>query len=419
MPSFRLDPYLWVHLAGLAAVPIWLDICLLGLAAGSPVLPVGVEIIILTLLGALPVLWMQWQKPFCIYSLVLLALRPAALDESQRQTLRLFRGTTVRLISLLVPVPLVLALWKLYEIAPVAAESTPFPNRTVGFLAAAIAFLMANLFTQVPASVLKVLLTSEKAWAKRTPYMPEEVARNFTLLGLPVKKILPVLTQPAPGSIQRSPVDTPEETVFQDEDVSEDFDFPDQDQEFFEASTVEDPVTDDWTEADVSAEAAGDAAEASSFSPEKADATGEASENAKVTDPVEAETNNEPIVTEFSESQVPSDQDLHPVIEAEFLNEAALDEGEPVKTFSNHGDAISEAEELEDEEVEIFDNESLSDSAEAEINHPEVIATDQPEIVNESELSAVDQAEAEQLHDDSVVEERNSFNDPEDNFSEK
>jgi hypothetical protein len=362
---------------------------------------------------------MQWQKPFCIYSLVLLALRPAALDESQRQTLRLFRGTTVRLISLLVPVPLVLALWKLYEIAPVAAESTPFPNRTVGFLAAAISFLMANLFTQVPASVLKVLLTSEKAWAKRTPYMPEEVARNFTLLGLPVKKILPVLTQPAPGSIQRSPVDTPEETVFQDEDVSEDFDFPDQDQEFFEASTVEDSVTDDWTEADVSAEAAGDAAEASSFSPEKADATGEASENAKVTDPVEAETNNEPIVTEFSESQVPSDQDLHPVIEAEFLNEAALDEGEPVKTFSNHGDAISEAEELEDEEVEIFDNESLSDSAEAEINHPEVIATDQPEIVNESELSAVDQAEAEQLHDDSVVEERNSFNDPEDNFSEK
>lgn len=206
MPSFRLDPYLWVHLAGLAAVPIWLDICLLGIAAGNPLLPVTIEIALLILLGALPVVWMQWQRPFCIYSLVFLAVRPSCLNEQQRQTLGLFQGPIVRLLSLLVPIPLVFSLGKIYQIAPIAADLSPFPSRTWGFLAAAGAFFLANLFLQVPVSVAKVLLTSDRVHARLTPYPVEQIPKNFTLLGLPVKKILPTLIQIPPAEVPESEV---------------------------------------------------------------------------------------------------------------------------------------------------------------------------------------------------------------------
>ena len=201
MLSFRLDPYLWVHLAGLAAVPIWLDLCLLGLAAGNPVLPISVEVVLLALLGSLPMIWMQWRKPFCIYSLVFLALKPTVLDKTQLRTLRLFRDPMGRVIALAAPIPLIIALWKLYDIAPLASQLTPFPNRLVGFGVAAISFLLANLFLQVPASVIKVLLASDQAFARAKPYPTEHVGRDFSLLGLPVNRILPPLTLPAPSPV--------------------------------------------------------------------------------------------------------------------------------------------------------------------------------------------------------------------------
>ena len=61
------DPYLWIHLAGLATVPLWLDIGLAGLAVGDPVVAPGVELLTLALVGTLPILWMQLQRPFYIF----------------------------------------------------------------------------------------------------------------------------------------------------------------------------------------------------------------------------------------------------------------------------------------------------------------------------------------------------------------
>jgi hypothetical protein len=205
MKSFRYDPYLWVHLAGLAAVPIWLDICLLGLAVGYPTVP-KLEVAILIGIGVIPALLMQLQRPFSIFCLLVLALRPSALTTEQRQMLTLFRRWRVRLASLLVPIPLVWILLKLYDLAPVATELTPFASwgRIGGMAIAAVSFLLANVFLQVPVSVLQVLLMSEKQLQAADPYPTDRISQDFTVIGLPVNRILPHLVaaeQPASETV--------------------------------------------------------------------------------------------------------------------------------------------------------------------------------------------------------------------------
>ena len=195
MRSFWSDPYLWVHLAGIAALPVFLEICLLGLAVGDPVLPTALELLFVAAVGISPVFWMQWQRPFYIFSLLAIALKPAQLTEDQRRLLRLFKTQEVRVLTAIAPVLLAIALWQLYKLAPLAAEVTPFAGqwRLVGLLVAAIAFLACNLFLQVPLSVLRVLLASEAEFAAVEPYPLERVGQDFTVLGLRVKQILPAI----------------------------------------------------------------------------------------------------------------------------------------------------------------------------------------------------------------------------------
>jgi hypothetical protein len=239
MRSFRLDPYLWVHLAGLAAVPLWLDICLLGLATGEPVLPTWLELALVAGFGILPVAWMQWRRPFCIFSLVFLSLRPDRLSEDRRRLLRLFKDPLVKFVTALAPVPLLWALNKLYMLAPLAADLTPFGlgGRWLGLLVAAIAFLLANLFVQVPLSVVRVLLTPQRVFDQLPPYAPEQVRQDFTLLGIRINQILPDwqaldVVQPvsAAGPTVRPPVTEPAaasedvfEQVISSDPVSEDY----------------------------------------------------------------------------------------------------------------------------------------------------------------------------------------------------
>jgi hypothetical protein len=92
MKAFWSDPYMWIHLAGIAAVPFWLFICGLGLAAGDPILPIGLEVFLVAILGIVPIALMQWQRPFCIYSLLFVGLRPAAMTIDQRRMLSLFKS---------------------------------------------------------------------------------------------------------------------------------------------------------------------------------------------------------------------------------------------------------------------------------------------------------------------------------------
>lgn len=207
MRSFWSDPYLWIHLAGLATVPIWLELCLLGLAVGDPVLPVWLELFLIGIAGIVPTLWMQWQRPFNIFSLLAVALKPERLTEAQRQLLTLFTVPRNRFLAIAVSIVLAIVLQKLYFIAPIAASITPFTfaGRFGGLVVVAIAFLGANLFTQVPVAVLSVLLTSESTFAATLPFATDQISQRFTAIGLPVNQILPAIVAEPPFSSVTTP----------------------------------------------------------------------------------------------------------------------------------------------------------------------------------------------------------------------
>jgi hypothetical protein len=195
MQSFRSEPILWIHLAGLATLPIFLEICLLGLAVGDPVLPVWMEFFLVAAIGVVPVLWMQLSRPFLIFAILGVAQKPEQLREQQRKILSLINTRLNRILSALAGVFLVVVLWQLYRIAPVAANVTLFPPgwRLAGLLLAGLAFLASNLFLQVPLSVARVFVTSETEFSATKPYPLERIPQDFTIVGLPVNQILPEL----------------------------------------------------------------------------------------------------------------------------------------------------------------------------------------------------------------------------------
>ena len=180
-------------------MPLFLELCLLGLAVGTPIAPVGLEWLLVGAIGVAPILWMQWQRPFSIFSLIVLALQPQQLTDDQRRILSLFRTPLEKGLAVLMAIALLATLWQLFQIAPIASEVSPFSRfgHLGGLLVAAIAFLGSNLFLQVPISVLQTLLTSDRAFAATEPYSIAQIAQDFTLLGLRVKKILPPV-KPAP-----------------------------------------------------------------------------------------------------------------------------------------------------------------------------------------------------------------------------
>lgn len=195
MRSFWIDPFLWIHLAGVAALPVFLELCLVGFAVGDPLLPPWLELLLVAVIGAAPVIWMQWQRPFYIFSLIVLVLKPDQLTEPQRQLLTLFKSQQIRILAAVVPVLLFLLLRLLYAIAPLTAPVLPFSDdwRLFGLLLAAIGFFGSNLFLQVPVSVLAVMAVSESQFAATTAYPVDQIRQNFSLLGLPVNQILPPL----------------------------------------------------------------------------------------------------------------------------------------------------------------------------------------------------------------------------------
>jgi hypothetical protein len=193
MKAFWADPYLWIHAAGIAVVPLWLILCLLGLAAGDPILPSGLEILLVAIAGIGPIVWMQWFKPFCIYSLLAVSLKSSQLTEDQRRILTLFQQRRSRIYSLIGAGLLFLILKSLYGSAVIASSVTPIPNHFLGLIVAIVSFLAANLFLQVPLSVLRVLLASDAEFQQAIPHDAATIGQNFFEPGLKVNKILPTL----------------------------------------------------------------------------------------------------------------------------------------------------------------------------------------------------------------------------------
>ncbi|PSF38982.1 low-complexity tail membrane protein [Aphanothece hegewaldii CCALA 016] len=195
MSSFRSEPFLWIHLAGIAALPILLQIAWIGLAVGDPLPGYWLELIFLLVIAIAPISWMQWYKPFDIFSLLFVAQRPELLTPEQLKILSLFKRPKHRFITVLGTVLMIAGLWKIYQIAPIATPAAAFlPQwRIIGLLIASLAFLASHLFLQVPLSVLGVLFTKNEQWEKTEPIPVSNIAQSFTLLGIRVRKILPTL----------------------------------------------------------------------------------------------------------------------------------------------------------------------------------------------------------------------------------
>ncbi|WP_445247545.1 low-complexity tail membrane protein [Microcoleus sp. OTE_8_concoct_300] len=189
------EPFLWIHLSGVATLPIFLGLCLLGLAVGSPLLPVWLEMFLVAVAGIVPVLWMQWFRPFYIFSILVVAVKPQNLTSLQQRILTRFKTKLNQGIALFVAVKLAVILWQLYRFAPLAASVAPFPPswRWAGLLLAASAFLASNLFLQVSASVMAVLLTPESEFAATKPHVLEKIRQDFTIAPWQVDRLLPAL----------------------------------------------------------------------------------------------------------------------------------------------------------------------------------------------------------------------------------
>ncbi len=202
MRSFWTEPFLWIHLAGLAAVPLALEVVWLGLAVGDPIFPVWLEWLLLAIVGIAPVLWMQITRPFDIFSILVLALKPEQLTVEQRRLLSLFKTKNNLVVTIAAAAFMLWVLWQIYRVAPVAAAVAPFePSwRIAGLLLAGLAFLGSNLFLQVPLSVLQVLLSSESEFAAAEPYPMEKMSQDFTMPGFKVNKILPIAITPTSSS---------------------------------------------------------------------------------------------------------------------------------------------------------------------------------------------------------------------------
>lgn len=194
MRSFWSEPFLWIHVAGLAAFPIFIELSWLGLAVGDPLLPAWLELLLVAVVGITPVLWMQLTRPFYIFSILAVAMKPPQLSEQQRRILSQFKTGENRLLTAGGAVFMLWVLWQLYYTAPlVTPAASLFPQwRLAGLLMAGLAFLGSNLFLQIPLSVVGVLLTSKSELATTEPYPLELIAQDYTIVGLQVNKILPL-----------------------------------------------------------------------------------------------------------------------------------------------------------------------------------------------------------------------------------
>ena len=196
MASFRSEPFLWVHLAGIAVAPFALLVVWLALAIAVPLTPYWLELGFLVGMGVLPILWMQWHKPFEIFSLLVVALRPEVLTLEQRKILSLFKQPRQRVLTVLTALLMTAKLLALYYFAPLASLPVlDLPQIRIAALGvAAIAFLIANLFVQVPVSMLGILLTSNATYEQISPIELSEIPQKLTLFGFRVKKI-PLIPQ--------------------------------------------------------------------------------------------------------------------------------------------------------------------------------------------------------------------------------
>ncbi|OUC16549.1 MAG: hypothetical protein B0A82_01255 [Alkalinema sp. CACIAM 70d] len=190
MNQFWLDPYLWIHLSGIVVVPIALLGCWLALTSAPSSFSAIVEFLLIFVIGVSPILWMQWQKPFYIYSILVIAINPDDLTPDQQKILTLFENYRNPLLLLLGAIGLGALLWQMEAWAQGAIPIVPLPP-ILRLPAATIAFFLATLFLEVPLSVARVMLAGNANFLAAEPLPIQTIRQNFTIVGLKVNKILP------------------------------------------------------------------------------------------------------------------------------------------------------------------------------------------------------------------------------------
>ena len=189
--SLRSEPFLWIHLLGISVFPIFIGITIVGLGIGDSYSFI-VELILLTAITVLPVLWMQFKRPFDIFSVLFLSLKPECLSDRQKIILSLFKSFKHKLLSAIAAILMAALLWLLYRLSPLAVGIVNFvpQQRILGLAIAAVGFFATNLFFQIPLSVLLVLSTKQAKLTKTIPYSADKIEQNFTIVGIKVKRIL-------------------------------------------------------------------------------------------------------------------------------------------------------------------------------------------------------------------------------------
>lgn len=188
MIELQQNRYLWIHFAGLAFIPLLLDIGLAGLASAGPALPFHGQFWAIALFGITPALAMQWFKPFYIFSLPPSALKPSVLSEDQRRCLQIFKSWQIKALALLMAG---FSLWLLDQIYVMLPQVSPMLTPRAGLVWGAIAFFTASTFMQISVSAGRALLISPTA-LKRVPAVDEDViAKDFLILGIRLNQLLP------------------------------------------------------------------------------------------------------------------------------------------------------------------------------------------------------------------------------------
>ena len=192
MLKVQQNRYLWVHLVGLATVPLLLDICLAGLASARPAFDYaeafGIQFWTVALVGVAPSLWMQIQKPFYIYSLPPLAVKPSSLSEDDRRCLTVLKSWQIKALAGVTAGFLVWLLAQLYAKLP---QISPVMKPGVGLVCAIAAFFFVCLFLQISVSVVRSLLIGQDTLQRVKPFEASEISSSFLIPGLRVSKILP------------------------------------------------------------------------------------------------------------------------------------------------------------------------------------------------------------------------------------
>ena len=209
MFKVQQNRYLWVHLVGLAAVPLLLDICLAGLASARPAFNYakvfGLQFWTVALVGVVPSLWMQIQKPFYIYSLPPLAVNPSALSEGDRRSLTVLKSWQMKALAGLTAGFLIWLLAQLYAKLP---QISPVMQPEVGLVSAITAFFFVCLFLQISVSVGRSLLIGQDTLQRVKPFEVSEISSSFLIPGLWVSKILPTQPIEAPPSVETTESET-------------------------------------------------------------------------------------------------------------------------------------------------------------------------------------------------------------------